>query len=1043
MIAADRPGGRSLYLSIPMALFALIFGCTVVLGQGGQEPDYVTGSDPLTADQEREAIRVPPGFEIQLVASEPAIAKPISMAFDAAGRLWVAETRTYPIETADDKSPRDSIRILSNFGKDGRARRIETFADGLTMPDAVAPYKDGAVIFSLPNILDFRDLDGDGRADRHNMLYGPFDARDMHNMANNFRRGFDGWFYGCHGFANSSTVSGRDGPQITMSGATFRFREDGSRVELFGRGQVNPFGLCFDPLGNVYASDCHSSPIYELLRGAYYPSFGRPHDGLGFGPVMMRHTHDSTAIAGLCYYDDNLWPEEYRGNMFLGNVVTNRVNRDRLTETGSTKTAHEMPDLVVSSDPWFRPVDVQLGPDGALYIADFYNRIIAHVEVPLDHPGRDRDRGRIWRVVYRGENGKAALRPPRELTKASVSDVVAALADPNFTVRHTALNQLADVGGPEVIRSVGAVLRDSAADEHTKSAALWILERLNAIEAQDLNSALRHPSRMVRTHAVRVLAERPMIDASQRMMLIKALRDPDALVQRTAADAMARHPADENVMPLLALLQHAPSGDTQLIFMCRKALRDQLLAPEAFDRLNQLTLSIADLHTLADVCLAIPLPDAASFLLDFIDQHAVEDGRLTEYVQHIARYHPEAELNSLANWARTEFTGSLDNETDSFLALLAGLEQRGGATSAAIREWGAELAARLLDPATVSQPDERSRTIPDRQTIAAKLAAKLKLTSLETRLAKIASNRLGDTEARTSALLALLALNPPAHLSDTASLLKDESLPLDRRDEIARAVGEQNTTASRALLVDALSIAPQRVQGNLALALVSTPEGADALLRTIIEGKVSAQVLADSDVKHLLAAVRPGDARAAKIISELKPMSDHFQKIIEQCRTDYHKSNPDAGHGKSVFQTKCAACHSIAGQGGDVGPNLDGIGQRGLERLCEDIIDPNRNVDHAFRASLLLLDDGRAVSGLVRREEGNLLVLADAAGKEVSVPKHTIDERHEIDASLMPEGIAGDLPPEDFYDLLAFLLSQRTSQTNQPADRNLRHGPRP
>ncbi|MGH7864113.1 MAG: PVC-type heme-binding CxxCH protein, partial [Candidatus Binataceae bacterium] len=505
------------------------------------------------------------------------------MAFDAKGHLWVAETRSYPIETAPDKTPRDRIRILSDFGDDGRARKIETFADGLAVPDAVVPLGKGAIIYSIPNVLRLEDTDGDGTADRREVLYGPFDAHDTHNMANNFRRGFDGWLYGGQGLANNSTVAGRDQQKITLRGATFRFRPDGSHIETFGHGQANPFGFCFDPLGNFYASDCETLPIYQLLRGAYYPSFGKPDDGLGFAPVMLRHRHGSTAIAGLAYYDDVLWPEEFRGNMFLGNVMTCRVNRDRLTHTGSTPVAHEMPDLVSSSDPWFRPVDVQFGPDGALYIADFYNRIIAHVEVPLAHPGRDRESGRIWRVVYRGGDGRLALHPVRDLSTAPVAEVVTALAHRNFAVRLLALNQLADAGGDEVIAAVRAALR--GADANTRAAALWILERLGALATDELAAAVSDADRLVRTHALRLLAERPALSPEQHALIIAALRDADALAQRTAADALARHPAVENIASLLALRHRAPAEDTHLVFMARKALRDQLLAGRGFAEL--------------------------------------------------------------------------------------------------------------------------------------------------------------------------------------------------------------------------------------------------------------------------------------------------------------------------------------------------------------------------------------------------------------------------------------------------------------------------
>ena len=226
-------------------------------------------------------------------------------------------------------------------------------------------------------------------------------------MTNAFTTGFDGWIYACHGFSNSSTVEGADHAAITMqSGNVYRMRPDGTHLEFFTHGQVNPFGLAFDPLGNLYSSDCHSRPIYQLLRGGWYPSFGAPHDGLGFAPEMMKHDHGSTGIAGVVSYAADQFPEAYRGTMFIGNVVTNRINHDRLEWHGSSPKAIVQPDFLWSDDNWFRPVDLELGPDGALYVADFYNRIIGHYEVPLTHPGRDRERGRIWRIVYRGTQGQ-------------------------------------------------------------------------------------------------------------------------------------------------------------------------------------------------------------------------------------------------------------------------------------------------------------------------------------------------------------------------------------------------------------------------------------------------------------------------------------------------------------------------------------------------------------------------------------------------------------------------------------------------------------
>src|SRR5687767_2508385 len=376
----------------------------------------VAPTDALSPEQERAKFKLPPGFEIQLVASEPQIHKPMNIAFDARGRLWVTDTVEYPWPAKEGATPRDSVKILSDFDENGRARKVEKFTGGLNIPLGVLPLTDdsgGAIVYAIPNVYRFLDRDRDGGADRREVLLGgAIGFEDTHGMTNNFVRGFDGWVYADHGFKNTSVVKGRDGSEIRMnSGNVFRFRIDGSRVEQFTHGQVNPFGLAFDPLGNLFSADCHTRPQYMLLRGAYYESFGKPHDGLGFGPEMIRHDHGSTGIAGTCYYAAEQFPPEFRGNLFNGNPVTNIINRDRLEWHGSSPRAVEAPDFLKCDDPWFRPVQVVLGPDGALWVADFYNKIIGHYEVDLKHPGRDRERGRIWRIVYKGDAEKAP--PPK------------------------------------------------------------------------------------------------------------------------------------------------------------------------------------------------------------------------------------------------------------------------------------------------------------------------------------------------------------------------------------------------------------------------------------------------------------------------------------------------------------------------------------------------------------------------------------------------------------------------------------------------------
>ncbi|NJM55995.1 MAG: hypothetical protein HC841_08970 [Verrucomicrobiae bacterium] len=394
-------------------LLAFTLGIGLGVGSHAAEDPFqalVRPTEALSPEEERVRLKVPDGFTVQLFAAEPQINKPINLAFDVRGRLWVSSTVEYPFAAPTNRwldaagsrvrDSRDAIKIIEDTDGDGRADKVTDFADQLNIPIGVLPYGNGCIAWSVPNIWHFEDTDGDGQCDRRTVLFGPLGwEKDVHGNIASLRLAPDGWVYATHGFNNTSRIEvqphrlngrapGDPGTVIEInSGNTFRFRPDGSAVELWAGGQVNPFGMCLDSFGQIYTADCHSDPITQLLRGARYPSFGKPHDGLGFGPVMCPHRHGSTGLCGLIYVDRGVWGADWDETMLLGNVVTSRINRDRVTFTGGTARANEQSDFLVSEDPWFRPVDLQIGPDGALYVADFYNKIIGHYEVPLDHPG--------------------------------------------------------------------------------------------------------------------------------------------------------------------------------------------------------------------------------------------------------------------------------------------------------------------------------------------------------------------------------------------------------------------------------------------------------------------------------------------------------------------------------------------------------------------------------------------------------------------------------------------------------------------------------
>jgi putative heme-binding domain-containing protein len=992
-----------------------------------QDPygQFIATTPPRSPTDEQKCFHLPPDFSIELVASEPDIGKPINMNFDDRGRLWISQSVEYPFPAPPGRTPRDAVKILEDTDGDGKADKFITFADGLNIPIGVLPMTNGAIVHSIPNVYRMTARHGSDRADQREILYGSIGYADTHGMTSSFTWGFDGWIYACHGFANTSVIKGGDGSAITMhSGNTYRMKPDGSHVEQFTHGQVNPFGLCFDPLGNLYSADCETKPVTMLLRGGYYSSFGKPHDGLGFAPEMCDHMHGSTAVGGIVYYAADGFPPEYRDNIFTGNVVTNRINRDRLERQGSTLKAIHQPDFLTCDDLWFRPVDIKLGLDGALYVADFYNRIIGHYEVPLTHPGRDKERGRIWRIVYRGPDRKTKPVQPRpDWSKATVPELVSDLAHPNLVVRMKATNQLVERGGPEGVAAVRQIMVPASVP-FQRMHGLWVLERLNALDDKQLEAAVNDKDSGVRVHAMHVLAERRPLRDTQLAWVRTALRDPDAFVKRAAADALGTHPMAENVKPLLELRNAVPSDDAHLLYTVRMALRNQLLSATAWAKLSDTTLSESALHLVADVAPGTPTAEAASFLLNYLRLALPETGdNVLRYVHHIARYGNADTEPTLLALVRNHRPTDISQQAALFKAIQQGTQERGGKLSTAAGQWAAELANTLLS-------SNQAKAI----VTGAELAGSLRIEALREVLLAIAKKRDRPDIARRASIEALMAIDPKGNVVVLGQLLADATEPMSLREQVAQVLAGSNRRDAQTELLKVLAIAPARLQNTIATGLANSPQGANQLLEAVATGKASARLLQERAVRVRLDRQPKLKERLAQLTQGLPSSDQRLEELLRKRRSGFLAAKTDAALGARVFEKSCANCHQIAGKGTKVGPQLDGIGARGVDRLLEDILDPNRNVDQAFRATTLALKTGQIVAGLVLREEGEVVVLADAQGKEVRVPKSAIEERTVSQLSPMPANLVDQIPEADFYHLLAYLLSQRAGSNGKPAN---------
>ncbi|MEX2173479.1 MAG: PVC-type heme-binding CxxCH protein [Pirellulaceae bacterium] len=1174
----------------------------------------------LSPADEQKAFKLPPGFEIQLVAAEPDIQKPLNMAFDERGRIWLTCSVEYPYAAPPDRPGRDCIKILEDTDGDGRFEKIQTFADDLNIPIGICPWKGGCIAWSIPNIWHFEDTNGDGKCDKRTVLYGPFDtSRDTHGMVNSLRRGFDGWVYACHGFNNDSRVKGKDGHEVHLnSGNTFRFRLDGSRIEHFTHGQVNPFGMCFDELFNIFTADCHSKPIYQLLRGGYYPSFGKPHDGLGFVPPMMDHLHGSTAICGLVKYSGANFPQEYRGDFLSGNVMTSRINRNKPKYHGSTIKAVEQPDFLSTSDPWFRPVDLQIGPDGALYIADFYNRIIGHYEVPLPHPGRDRTSGRIWRVVYAGARGsglgarepdagnadkavanalrgvpgggdEAVAKPGQfDLTKMSIDELIAQLDSPQLEHRLRVLNYLVDVRGNE--KAEWEKVSISRKQPGALACGIWLEQRLGLAKAtESAVLSMADELREVRVHATKALAEFPRDDVFTTAPLEPRDGDWEPFQTREAAEAIGRHGELSWVPQLLHNLSKIPAEDPLLSLTIRMAIRDQLAKTPSAAAIHKLQLRPQDRQPLADIAVAVNTPAAASLLIDYVSTSDVPREKLVLYLRHAARYAPSDGVESLIALVRNKFAADIDLQASILLSLHAGLAQRPSPdVTTPLSAWGENLSNVLLaatsadtlgwtalpveglpasenpwviaarpcadgkndQPFYYSLPKGEQRTgiyrsaafeLPEklsfwcaghsgfpgkplndgnwvrlrdatthavlaesrpprndvarriewdlskaatigregaqsattgrgyvelvdgdtgdayawlaigrfslnplnpgpqagRQQLAAEIVGKLKLASLRPQLAALVASPRTDGAARAAIGQALVALDPDSRAAALVAALNEPVIPLELRTAIGRTLARsesEGATPTRSVseglldnLREVMQRAPSRLQTLVAETLAGDAAGADALLTLVEAGHASPRLLLAPGVSSKLVALKniELDERVAAATARLPATSETLDKLIAQRRGAFAGHPPNLERGQAVFTKHCAACHQVAGQGAVVGPQLDGIGNRGLERIIEDVLDPNRNVDVAFQTTTMRLGDGRVVSGLFRREEGAQIVLADNQGKEFVVAKDEIDQQQKTPLSLMPANVPEIVPPDEFLDLVGWLLAQR------------------
>ncbi len=956
---------------------------------------------PTAPAKAAEKVRAHPDFDLKVVLAEPDVVKPISQEWDAKGRYWAALTPQYPNRSDIWKTrPYDSIVWFEDRDGDGAFDRRTVFADELDLVTSFVFHADGVIAMHSGEILRLRDTDGDGRADRREVLFAGFGFGDTHAVASNFRWGLDGWVYATQGYSGGGSRNVRNAEGRTfghVGNGIFRFRPDGSAIEVVSAYGSNTWGLDFSWDHEIFFTMANEShlrhvvvPESVLARGKVgrLESWKFIADHRDANPLLKHAIHPYvqidcvggfTAAAGSTLYDGGAWPDEYRQIHFVTECTINIVHQDRIEPDGVTYRATKVrPDEVVSGlDLWFRPIDTQIGPDGALYILDFYNQAVVHNDTrgprhgPYNaavRPDRDHLHGRVWRMQHK----EARKLPAADF--ASAAGLVRALEHPNRWARLTAQRLLCERN--EGAAEVASLLKSPSPT--TRVIALWTLQRLGKLSEADVAAALGDPDPGVRKNAARIAAQTAKGDEVRKALAAK-LDDPDPRARLEKAVALGAFPlTGEGAAALLKVDAQDPYTRSAVIGALGASPVESSLA--ALDK--------------GDAALAEELAALVGLR---------QDGALAARLFVAVAAKPAAanagKAAALVRLSRTLRPDLAPEPSGEIRQALQSLMSSGDASLVAA---SLPFAARWVKDESMAKALEPV---------------------VETLLASLADPKAG-AEARTNNLAALLAI-PSARprAIQAASRLLDPSSPADLQRAVIEALGSVADDGVAPVLVAAwprLSGASR--EASLAQ-LLKRPEWAAHLVREIEEKRFKPGDLGPSGIFRLRNHPdRPTGRRAAAAIDAAMGVQNRAKEQIVAALLPAVEKPGDASRGKALLAEHCLKCHSYKGEGKSVSPDLTGMGVHGKHELLVHVVDPNRTVEANYVSFNVKTKSGEVFNGIVSRETNESVTLKNNDG-EREIRRGDIEAMVSSGLSLMPEGLES-LGGEALRDLLAFLTSE-------------------
>jgi putative heme-binding domain-containing protein len=938
------------------------------------------------------------GVEVTLWAENPMLNKPIQMNFDPQGRLWVVGSELYP-QIEPGQAPTDKIIVLEDTKGSGRADKATVFADGLLIPTGIEVGDGGAYVAQSTELLHFRDTNGDGKADERRIVMSGFGTEDTHHNLHTLRWGPDGRLYLNQSVYTRTDTETPHGVVRLKAGGIFRLDPRDQRMEVLYRGLVNGWGHQFDAFGQSFLTDgAGFQGITWGVPGATYRTLAparREMDSVSPGRYPK--------FAGIEIVRSALFPADWQGDFVTLDFRAHRVVRFKMTDQGSGYVTREMPDVMRTTTDSFRPIDVRLGPDGALYIADWSNPIIQHGEVDFRDTRRDKAHGRIWRVVVKGG---AAPRARTDLTRLDNPALLDLLVQGDGYQQEQSRRVLVERGAA-VVRTDLDAWTGRQTTEAARLAAYWMYQAFNHAQPALLRELLAAKDARVRAAAVRALPadgeigplEQLVADAHPRVRLeaVRALGTRRSARAAELALSVLERPMD-NFLDYALWLTMNELAEPWLAAVKSGAWR-------IGGREQQLEFGLK----------AVEPALASDVLGQLVGRQGVARDGAGPWLELIGSAGGPPELRIVFDQLRKgEFTPPAARRSISALGEAARLRNA--------RPVGDLVPLEIL----LGSPDAAVKTS------AIQLAGIWKLAPLVPRLVELAGAPATSAADRTAAFAALRDIGGAPVIAALQRLGGEGSAPAVRRESVVSLAGLELPTAvpllmavlqtttdeaqAQALWRSLLGI--RGVSARLARELETAKipqETARAGLRPAREGNQH-QALVDVLVKH-----------AGLSLANVQLSAADMQALAAEAL-----AKGDSVRGEYIYRREnlaCVACHAIGGAGGKLGPDLTSIGASAPpDYLVESLLYPNAKIKEGYHSVLIATRDGQELNGMIQRETAAEVVLRDAANKDVSIPTQNISRRTSV-GSLMPAGLIDALLPEERLDLIKFM-----AQLGKPGD---------